>query len=99
MPDKADGPDQADKAYKADNADKADKARHGEATPEQARRTPIGSRPDSPDTGESADFAEEHTDMTVGKEISEHTDSDDIETESPRGIGGMDIPPSPLRET
>jgi hypothetical protein len=82
--------------------------------PDKAHLSPIGSRPDvrapapserdardhapSPDTEESPDFADEHTDTTVGDGISDHEDSDDIETESPRGLGGMDIPPDPLRE-
>lgn len=45
------------------------------------------------------DFAEEHDDMTVGDGLSDGTDVDEIEQESPRGLGGMDIPPRPLRRT
>jgi hypothetical protein len=65
---------------------------------DKAKRTPIGSPPDSPDAVDNPDFAEEHTDMTVSHDISDHEDSGDIETESPRGVGGMDVPPNPLRE-
>jgi hypothetical protein len=66
--------------------------------PDDAKRPAIGSPPDAPDDVDNPDFAEEHTDMTVSRDISDHEDSEDIETESPRGIGGMDVPPNPLRE-
>jgi hypothetical protein len=66
---------------------------------DKTQRTPIGTPPDAPDTGDTGDFADEHTDMTVSHDISDHSDSDDIETESPRGLGGMDIPPNPRRDT
>lgn len=38
------------------------------------------------------DFADEHADTTVGD------GEDSRETESPRGIGGMDTPPNPARD-
>jgi hypothetical protein len=65
---------------------------------DNAKRIPIGTPPDDPEAVDSPDFAEEHTDMTVSRDISDREDADDIETESPRGMGGMDIPPKKLRE-
>ncbi len=44
------------------------------------------------------DFAEEHDDTTVGNGLSDGSDRDDLEPESPRGLGGMDIPPRSVRE-
>ena len=66
--------------------------------PDRTDRRPIGIPPDSAEAEDTGDFADEHTDMTVSDDISDHSDSGDIETESPRGIGGMDVPPSALRE-
>jgi hypothetical protein len=66
--------------------------------PDKIHRTSIGMPPDSADAEDTGDFADEHTDMTVSDDISNHSDSGDIETESPRGTGGMDTPPNPLRE-
>jgi hypothetical protein len=55
---------------------------------EQARREPIGD-------AEAAehDFAAEHDDTTVDPQTS--SGDNDGETESPRGLGGMDMAESP----
>lgn len=45
---------------------------------------------DAGDTGD-ADFATEHNDTTVGNGLSDGADVRDLEPESPRGLGGMDI--------
>jgi hypothetical protein len=65
---------------------------------DKKQRTPIGTPAGSSDSEDTGDFADEHADMTVSDDISDHSDSDRIETESPRGTGGMDTPPNPLRE-
>ncbi|MBX6724225.1 MAG: hypothetical protein IRY92_13495 [Dactylosporangium sp.] len=65
---------------------------------EKTRQQPIGIPPGSREPEDTGDFADEHTDMTVSDDISDHSDYEDIETESPRGVGGMDTPPDPLRE-
>lgn len=64
---------------------------------DQIEDVPIGTPSPSPyeddaDLPDSADFAGEHDDTTAGDE------ADSRETESPRGRGGMDTPPNPLRE-
>jgi hypothetical protein len=64
----------------------------------KAERTPLGSPASKPDAEESPDFADEHTDTTVGDGVADHTDADQLEPESPRGLGGMDLHQDPLRE-
>jgi hypothetical protein len=44
------------------------------------------------------DFADEHDNTTADHRITAHEDLPDLEPESPRGLGGMDIPPSILRD-
>jgi hypothetical protein len=71
-------------------------------------RKPLGSPPSGrgsgaagngePDAEESPDFADEHTDTTVGDGVSDHSDAGQLEPESPRGLGGMDLHQDPLRE-
>jgi hypothetical protein len=66
--------------------------------PRKTNRKPLGSPPGEPDAGESPDFADEHDDTTVGDGLSDHSDSGELEPESPRGLGGMDLRQDPLRE-
>ncbi len=61
------------------------------------RRGVVSSRPDhreaigDPDTEDQGDFAEEHNDTTVG-EGPKAPGVAGKESESPRGLGGMDLP-------
>jgi hypothetical protein len=53
---------------------------------------------DDPNYTDEPDFADEHDTTTADSRVSAHEDLPDLEQESPRGLGGMDIPPSILRD-
>jgi hypothetical protein len=53
---------------------------------------------DDPNYVDEPDFADEHDTTTADSRVSAHEDLPDLEQESPRGLGGMDIPPSILRD-
>jgi hypothetical protein len=53
---------------------------------------------EAPDFEDEPDFADEHDSTTADSRVTAHEDLPDLEPESPRGLGGMDIPPSILRD-